>query len=74
MLNITSNVTPSTGTPGIGKSCFKFVLMHWLLTSKLTETIVVEEQDMRLLFKVGRRVLHGRTGDFESELMKPTTW
>ena len=73
-LDIASNVTPHTGTPGIGKSCFKFALMHWLLSSKLTETIVVEEQSMRLLFKVGSQVLRGTTGAFESELVNPTTW
>ena len=64
----------AAGTPGIGKTCFKFILMRWLLTSKLTDTIVLEEQKMRLLFKVGSPVLRGSTGDFEEELTKPTTW
>ncbi len=63
-----------TGTPGIGKSFFKFPLMQWLLKSKLTSTIVLEEQNMRLLFQVGCRVQRGTTADFEAELMKPTTW
>jgi hypothetical protein len=48
--------------------------MHWLLSSKLTETIVMEEQSMRLLFKVGSQVLRGKIDAFESELTKPTTW
>lgn len=30
------------GTPGIGKSCFKFPLMHWLMDEGEAKDIVME--------------------------------
>ncbi|GIL53880.1 hypothetical protein Vafri_9398 [Volvox africanus] len=67
-----------TGTPGIGKSFFAFVLMGWLAKEKKVSKIVFDTQGKRhVLTSKGTdvNVMEGRINmDFDDELEDPRTW
>ena len=66
---------PRAGTPGIGKTAFGFVLLHWLVKEGVATTIVVQSQEERFLFSAQRsEVREGSLLDFEVELREPRTW
>ncbi len=72
----TSPYLPRAGTPGIGKTAFGFVLLHWLVKEEVATTIVVQSQEERFLLSTapGSTVLKGSLLDFEVELDDPRTW
>lgn len=62
------------GTPGIGKTYFAFALMHWLVTEKVTQTIIYQFARYRLKLADYCSVRIGDSTDFEEELSLSTTW